>query len=68
MSNLIPNETYTLTLTHEFITENGERCVLDEPVKVKYTMMRNTGVPFCIVLNEMIERMAHYILQQKPEG
>ena len=61
---LIPYERYTLTLTHEFFTEDGERCVLDEPVKVNYTMMSNTAVPFCIALNDMIERMAHYILQQ----
>ena len=64
---LIPYETYTLTLTHEFFTEDGKRCVLDEPIKVNYTMMSNTAVPFYIVLNGMIERMAHYILQQKPE-
>ncbi len=65
---LIPHETYTLTLTHEIITEDGERCTLYEPVKVSYTAMSNTAVPFCIVLNEMVERMAHYILQAKTEG
>ena len=67
---LIPCEIYTLTLTHEFMTEDGERCVLDEPIKVNYTMMSNTGytaVPFGMVLNELGERMAHYILQRKPE-
>ena len=62
---MIPKEQYTLTLTHEYIDDDGERNTLDEPIKVNYIVLR-TGYlaqPLSIVINEMMDSMKHYLLQ-----
>lgn len=64
MKNLVlPHEQYTLTLTHEFIDDEGECHTLDTPIVSKYIVDKAYGcVPTGVIVNDMIERLKNYIL------
>jgi hypothetical protein len=66
----IAYEEYSLIFTHSYVDEDGERTMLDEPVKVVYAYPSGgqgmiPPVPVC--LNEMLDNMRGYILRKVGE-
>lgn len=63
----MPYEEYRLVLTHTYIDEDGERTLLEDPVKV--VQVFPSGVsriipPVAVCINDMMDRMKHYILRR----
>ncbi len=61
---VMPHEQYTMTLSHEYVDSDGKVVQLDLPVKVKYLIAPEVVecVPRSVLVNEMLERMGRYIL------
>ena len=56
-------ERYRLTLVHEYIDENGEAHKIEDPIRTEYSiMMDEFAPPRSVVVNEMIERLKHFML------
>ena len=60
-------EEYRLVFTHTYIDGDGERTVLEDPIKVVHvfpTGENRTILPVSVCLNDMLERMKDYILRE----
>ena len=56
-------ERYRLILTHEYIDENGEAHKIEDPIRTEYSiMMDEFAPPKAIIVNEMIEKLKHFML------
>ena len=65
MDNLVFEE-YRLTLTHNYVT-NGKRVQLSLPVVTSMIVDRNLNAPSSVVVNDMIERMKTFVLNELRE-
>lgn len=56
-------ERYRLTLTHEYIDDDGEAHKIEDPIRTDYNIM-NDGInaPTAVVINEMLERLRRFML------
>lgn len=56
-------ERYRLTLVHEYIDENGEAHKIEDPVRTDYSVVVDRlAPPKAIIVNEMIEKLKHFML------
>ena len=63
-------EEYSLIFTHSYVDEDGERTMLDEPVKVVYASPsggQGMILPVSVCINEMLDNMRDYILRKVGE-
>ena len=63
----IAYEEYELVLTHTYVDGNGERMVLEDPVKVTcvFPAEGNGVIPsVAVCINDMMDRMKDYILRK----
>ena len=60
----MPHEQYTLMLLHEYVDSDGKVVQLDLPIKAQYVLapVDGTYVPRVVLINEMLEKMSQYIL------
>ena len=55
-------ERYRLTLEHEYIDEDGKAYKIEDPIRTDYSiMMDEFAPPRSVILNEMIERLQHFM-------
>lgn len=57
-------EQYRLVLYHEYVTENGERHRMSDPVVVTFNIgdsERIVSTP--MVINEMLDKLSHYLIK-----
>ena len=56
-------ERYRLTLEHEYINDEGKVYKIEDPIRTDYNiMMDEFAPPRSVVVNEMIERLKHFML------
>lgn len=56
-------ERYRLVLTHEYIDNDGKAHKLEDPICTEYNiMMDKFAPPRSVIVNEMIERLKHFML------
>lgn len=63
-------EEYQLVLTHTYVDGDGERTALEDPVKVVQVLPLDRGrliPPVAVCINDMMDRMKHYILRRAEE-
>lgn len=65
MDNLAFEE-YRLTLRHDYVI-SGKRYQISMPVESRMVVDRRHGMPQSVVVNEMLERLRHYILDSITE-
>lgn len=61
-------EEYMLVLTHTYVDGDGERTALEDPVKVVQVLPLDRSrliPPVAVCINDMMDRMKHYILQRE---
>lgn len=57
-------EQYRLVLYHEYVTENGERLRMSEPVVVTLNIGDSERiVPTPMVINRMLDKLSHYLIE-----
>ena len=57
------NEVYKLTFEHFIIDDDGEKVRIDEPISTQCVVYMKDGISIPMVLNSMIEKMRHYLLE-----
>lgn len=63
-------EEYRLVFTHTYVDEDGERRLLEDPVKVVHVFPAGGNgmiMPVAVCINELMERMKNYILRKVGE-
>lgn len=56
-------ERYRLTLEHEYIDSKKEAHQIEDPIRTDYSIMRDeSNPPTSVIINEMIERLKHFML------
>lgn len=58
-------ERYTLTLQHEYVDQDGQLHQLEEPIAVSSYVPHMDEWPSAIVINDMMERLGKYMIQQR---
>lgn len=66
----MPYEEYRLVLTHTYVDGDGERTALEDPVNIVQVFpMTGSRIipPLAVCINDMMDRMKHYILRRVEE-
>ena len=66
MSNMCTEE-YTLILKHELVYPDDRKIQLDEPCICKSCFIYGQDVPISYIVNEMLEKMKHFVLKKMEE-
>lgn len=63
-------EEYQLVLTHTYVDGDGNRTAIEDPVKVVQVFpLDRIGIipPVAVCINDMMDRIKHYILRKGEE-